>query len=124
MALHYALQAAIAACHLRAHTAEETDWGRIVLLYDALAQINLSPIVALNRAVAVGMAQGPAAGLDALDAAAQLARDSALAGSHLLPSVREDLLMKMGKLTEAREEIQRAIAMTRNLRGRNCWRIG
>ena len=80
-------------------------------------QINLSPIVALNRAVAVGMAQGPAAGLDALDAAAQLAGDSALAGYHLLPSVRGDLLMKMGKLTEAREQIQRAIAMTRNPRG-------
>jgi predicted RNA polymerase sigma factor len=76
--------------------------------------INLSPIVALNRAVAVGMAQGPAAGLDA---AAQLAGDSALAGYHLLPSVRGDLLMKMGKLTEARQEIQRAIAMTRNPRG-------
>jgi RNA polymerase sigma-70 factor, ECF subfamily len=75
----YALQAAIAACHMRARTAEETDWDRIVLLYDALLQINPSPIVALNRAVAVGMAQGPAAGLDALDAAANLTGDSALA---------------------------------------------
>ena len=109
----YALQAAIAACHMRARTAEETDWERIVLLYDALLQISPSPIVALNRAVAVGMAQGPAAGLDA---AARLAGDSALAGYHLLPSVRGDLLMKMGRFTEAREEIQRAITMTQNLR--------
>ena len=110
------MQAAIAACHMRARTAEETDWDRIVLLYDALMQITPSPIVALNRAVAVGMAQGPAAGLDALDAMATLAGDSALAGYHLLPSVRGDLLMKMGRFTEAREEIQRAIAMTQNLR--------
>ena len=115
-AKYYALQAAIAACHARARTAEETDWDRIVLLYDALMQISLSPIVALNRAVAVGMAQGPSAGLDALDAAAGLASDSALAGYHLFPSVRGDLLMKMGRFTEASEEIQRAIAMTKNLR--------
>ncbi len=112
----YALQAAIVACHTRVRTADETDWERIVLLYDALMQISPSPIVALNRAVAVGMAQGPAAGLDALDAAAMLAGDSALAGYHLLPSVRGDLLMKMGRFTEAREEIQRAITMTQNLR--------
>ena len=112
----YALQAAIAACHARARTAEETDWDRIVLLYDALLQINPSPVVALNRAVAVGMAQGPAAGLDALDRASSPASDSALAGYHLFPSVRGDLLMKMGRLSEAREEIQRAIAMTKNLR--------
>jgi len=112
----YALQAAIAACHMRARTAEETDWGRIVLLYDTLLQINPSPVVALNRAVAVGMAQGPAAGLDALDRAFSLASGSALAGYHLFPSVRGDLLMKMGRLSEAREEIQRAIAMTMNLR--------
>ena len=112
----YALEAAIAACHMRARTAEETDWARIVLLYDALLQINPSPIVALNRAVAVAMVQGPAAGLDALDAAATLSGDSALAGYHLFPSVRGDLLMKMGRLSEAREEIQRAIAMTKNLR--------
>ncbi len=109
----YALQAAIAACHMRARTAEETDWDRIVLLYDALLEINPSPIVALNRAVAVSMVQGPAAGLDA---AATLAGDSALAGYHLFPSVRGDLLMKMGRLSEAREEIQRAMAMTKNLR--------
>ncbi|HEX8812402.1 MAG TPA: RNA polymerase sigma factor [Terracidiphilus sp.] len=112
----YALQAAIAACHARARTAEKTDWERIVLLYDALLEINPSPIVALNRAVAVGMAHGPAAGLDALDAAAALAGDSALAGYHLFPSVRGDLLMKMGRLSEAREEIERAITMTKNLR--------
>jgi predicted RNA polymerase sigma factor len=115
-AKHYALQAAIAACHMRARTAEETDWERIVLLYDALMQISQSPIVALNRAVAVGEAQGPAAGLDALDAAARLAGDSALAGYHLFPSVRGDLLMKLGRFTEASEEIQRAITMTKNLR--------
>ena len=100
---------------MRACTAEETDWDRIVLLYDALLQINPSPIVALNRAVAVSMVQGPAAGLDALDAAATLAGDSAPAGYHLFPSVRGDLLMKMGRLSEAREEVQRAIAMTKNL---------
>ena len=113
---YYALQAAIVACHMRARTAEETDWERIVLLYDALMQTAPSPIVALNRAVAVGMAQGPAAGLDALDAIATPAGDSALAGYHLLHSVRGDLLMKMGNFPEAREEIQRAIAMTQNLR--------
>lgn len=115
-AKYYALQAAIAACHMRARAAEETDWKRIVLLYDALLQTTPSPVVALNRAVAVGMAQGPAAGLDALDAIAALAGDSALAGYHLLHSVRGDLLMKMGKFQEAREEIQRAIALTQNLR--------
>ena len=108
---YYALQAAIAACHMRARTAEETDWERIVLLYDALMETAPSPIVALNRAVAVSMAHGPAAGLDALDAL-----DSALAGYHLLHSVRGDLLMKMGNFPEARKEIQRAIALTKNLR--------
>ena len=102
---------------MRRPPAGGTDWNRNVLLYDALLQINPSPIVALNRAVAVGMAQGPAAGLDALDAAAALA-DSALAGYHLFPSVRGDLLMKLGRLSEAREEIRRAIAMTKNLRER------
>lgn len=114
-ARHYALQAAIAACHMRARTAEETDWERIVLLYDALMQLNPSPIVAMNRAVAVGMAHGPAAGLDALDDAASLAGD-ALNGNHLFPSVRGDLLLKLGRLTEAREEIQRAMTMTKNAR--------
>ncbi len=113
---NYALQAAIAACHMRARTAEETDWERIVLLYDALLQTTPSPIVALNRAVAVGMAHGPAAGLDAFDAMATLAADSALAGYHLLHSVRGDLLTKLGRFTEARDEIQRAITMTQNLR--------
>jgi predicted RNA polymerase sigma factor len=96
--------------------AKHYDLERIVLLYDALMQVSPSPIVALNRAVAVGMAQGPAAGLDALDAIDRLGTDSALAGYHLLPCVRGDLLMKMGRFTEAREEIQRAITMTQNLR--------
>src|SRR5262245_28698987 len=113
---NYALQAAIVACHMRARTAEETDWERIVVLYDALLQTAPSPVVALNRAVAVGMAQGPAAGLEALDAIATPAADSALAGYHLLHSVRGDLLMKIGRFTEARDEIQRAITMTQNLR--------
>jgi predicted RNA polymerase sigma factor len=109
----YALQAAIAACHARAHTAAETDWRQIVLLYDALLQINPSPIVGLNRAVAVGMAQGPAAGLKALDA---LATEPMLANYHLLPSVRADLLVKLERYNEAREELQRAIGMTENAR--------
>ena len=116
---YYALQAAIAACHMRARTAEETDWERIVLLYDALLQLTPSSIVALNRAVAVSMAEGPAAGLDALDALGATttpAGDPALAGYHLLHSVRGELLMKIGNFPEAREEIQRAIAMTKNLR--------
>ena len=113
---NYALQAAIVACHMRARTAKETDWEQIVLLYDALMQTTPSPIVALNRVVAVGMAQGPAAGLAAIDAIAALAGDSALAGYHLLHSVRGDLLMKMGRFPEARKEIERAIAMTQNLR--------
>lgn len=108
---NYALQAAIVACHARASTPADTDWERIVLLYDALLQISPSPIVGLNRAVAVGMAQGPAAGLASLDALGP-----ALTGYHLLPSVRGDLLLKLGRFTEAREEIQRAIAMTENRR--------
>ncbi|MBS0199652.1 MAG: RNA polymerase sigma factor [Proteobacteria bacterium] len=109
---YHALQAAIVACHMRARRAEDTDWERIVLLYDALMQVAPSPIVALNRAVAVGMAQGPAAGLDALPA------DSGLEGNHLLHSVRGDLLMKMGRFPEARAEIERAIALTGNIRER------
>jgi len=113
---YYALQAAIVACHMRARAAEETDWSRVVLLYDALLETAPSPIVLLNRAVAVGMAHGPAAGLDALDAIAATAGDSALAGYHLLHSVRGDLLMRMGNFPEAREEVQRAIALTQNLR--------
>jgi RNA polymerase sigma-70 factor (ECF subfamily) len=115
-AANYALQAAIAACHIRARTAQDTDWQQIVLLYDALLQIRPSPIVALNRAVAIGMAQGASAGLATLDALAALGANSALAAYHLLPSVRGDFLMKMGRFTEAREEIQRAITMTQNLR--------
>ena len=115
-AKYYALQASIVACHMRARRAEETDWQRIVLLYDTLMQTTPSPIVGLNRAVAVGMAKGPPAGLDALDAIATPAGDSALAGYHLLHSVRGDLLMKMRRFPEAREEIQRAIELTKNLR--------
>jgi RNA polymerase sigma-70 factor (ECF subfamily) len=111
----YALQAAIVACHARARAAEETDWERIVVLYDALLQVSASPIVGLNRAVAVGMAQGPAAGLEALDA---LAGEAALANYPLLPGVRGDLLMKLGRYGEAREELGRAIAMTENVRER------
>ncbi len=113
---NYALQAAIAACHTRARTAQETDWERIVLLYDAMMQLSPSPIVALNRAVAIGMAQSPAAGLNALDAIDSPGTPSPLAGYHLLPSVRGDLLMKMGRFSEACVEIQRAITMTQNLR--------
>src|SRR5690349_16490967 len=116
---YYALQAAIAACHMRARKAEETDWEQIVLLYDALMQTAPSPIVALNRAVAVSMAQGPAAGLEALDAIANFATsagDSVLAGYHLFHSVRGDLLMKIGDFSEAHQEIERAIALTKNLR--------
>ena len=109
----YALQAAIAACHARAGTGAETDWERIVLLYDALLELSPSPIVALNRAVAVGMAYGPATGLHALDA---LAAEPALANYHLLPSVRGDLLVKLGRYAEAREELERALAMTDNVR--------
>lgn len=112
---YYALQAAIAACHMRAR-AEETDWERIVLLYDALMQIAPSPIVGLNRAVAVGMTRGPAAGLDALNGIGAGSNGAALTGYYLLHSVRGDLLMKMGNFRGAREEIERAIAMTQNLR--------
>ena len=112
---NYGLQAAIAACHARANTAAETDWERIVLLYDALLQVSPSPIVALNRAVAVGMAHGPAAGLQALD---PLRVEPALANYHLLPSVRGDLLEKLGRYAEAREEFQRALAMAENRRER------
>lgn len=115
---YYALQAAIAACHMRARTASETNWGQIVLLYDRLMQVTPSPIVALNRAVAVGMAQGPAAGLAAVDAIAAQSGAPALAGYHLLHSVRGDLLMKLGRILEAREETQRAMSLTGNLRER------
>lgn len=109
----YTLQAAIAACHARARTAEEADWKRIVALYDALVELTGSPIVELNRAVAVAMAFGPAAGLELVDA---LVGDPALRAYHLLPSVRGDLLMKLGKLREAKAEFERAASMTRNAR--------
>ena len=111
----YTLQAAIAACHARARTAEETDWTRIVALYDGLAAVTRSPVVELNRAVAVGMAFGPAAGLEIAD---ELTAEPALEGYHLLPSVRGDLLEKLGRLDEARAEFERAVSLTRNSRER------
>ncbi|MFC5526411.1 RNA polymerase sigma factor [Rhodanobacter ginsengisoli] len=111
----YALQAAIAACHARALTAADTDWERIAALYAALAQVAPSPIVELNRAVAVGMAFGPAAGLSIVDT---LIDEPALRGYHLLPVVRGDLLARLGRLDEARPEFERAAALTRNLRER------
>jgi RNA polymerase sigma factor (sigma-70 family) len=111
----YALQAAIAACHARARTADETDWTRIVALYDALAQLMPTPVVELNRAVALGMAFGPAAGLELVDS---LINEPALAGYHLLPSVRGDLLAKLGRFEEARAEFARAASLTQNVRER------
>jgi predicted RNA polymerase sigma factor len=111
----YALQAAIAACHARARAPEETDWARIVALYDALAQLAPSPVVELNRAVAVGMAFGPEAGLELVDA---LTSVPSLKAYHLLPSVRGDLLAKLGRSDEARTEFERAAALTRNARER------
>jgi len=111
----YALQAAIAACHGRARTAEETDWARIAALYEALAQLAPSPVVELNRAVALAMAFGPATGLELVDA---LTSDPSLEGYHLLPSVRGDLLAKLGRLDEAREEFERAASLTHNERER------
>lgn len=111
----YALQAAIAACHARALTPKETDWARIAALYDALAQLMPSAIVELNRAVAVSMAFGPAAGLELID---KLTSDSSLKSYHLLPSVRGDLLRKLGRIDEARAEFERAAALTRNARER------
>jgi predicted RNA polymerase sigma factor len=111
----YALQAAIAACHARAQTAEETDWTRITALYDALAQLTHSPVVELNRAVAYAMAFGPAAGLEIVD---PLTSEPALASYHLLPSVRGDFLAKLGRFDEARSEFERAAALTRNTRER------
>ena len=107
----YSLQAAIAACHARARRAEETDWERIAALYDALAEVAPSPVVELNRAVAVGMAFGPAAGLELVDG---LTSDPQLANYHLLPSVRGDLLRKLGRRQEARAEFERAASLTRN----------
>jgi len=111
----YALQAAIAACHARALSPEATDWARIVALYEALAQLAPSPIVELNRAVAVAMAFGPAAGLEVVDG---LIAEPSLRNYHLLPSVRGDLLKKLGRFDEARGEFERAAALTRNARER------
>ena len=113
----YALQAAIAACHARARTSAATDWARIAALYDALAEAAPSPVVELNRAVAVAMAYGPAAGLALVDTlAAEAAAGGALRGYHLLPSVRGDLLARLGRLDEARAAFEQAAALTRNSR--------
>jgi RNA polymerase sigma factor (sigma-70 family) len=111
----YGLQAAIAACHARARTPEETDWERIAALYDALVELMPSPIAELNRAVAVGMAYGPAAGLEIVD---RLIEEPILEGYHLLPSVRGDLLAKLGRLDEARAEFEHAADLTDNVRER------
>jgi RNA polymerase sigma-70 factor (ECF subfamily) len=112
----YALQAAIAACHARARTPAETDWARIAALYDALAQLAPSPVVELNRGVALAMAFGPAAGLELVDA---LTSEPSLENYHLLPSVRGDLLAKLGRFDEARAELERAASLTRNGRERD-----
>jgi predicted RNA polymerase sigma factor len=111
----YALQAAIAACHARARSATDTDWARIAALYDALAELMPSPVVELNRAVAVGMAFGPAAGLELVDA---LLAEPTLRSYHLLPSARGDLLEKLGRSAEARAEFERAASLTQNARER------
>jgi len=111
----YGLQAAIAACHARARTAAETNWARIAALYEALARLAPSPVVELNRAVALGMTFGPSAGLELVDL---LAAEPALKGYHLLPSVRGDLLAKLNRLEEARAEFERAASLTRNARER------
>lgn len=112
----YVLQAAIAACHARARAAEETDWSRIAALYETLAKVIPSPVVELNRAVAVGMALGPAAGLELVDV---LASEPSLNNYHLLPSVRGDLLSKLNRHDEARQEFERAASLTRNARERD-----
>jgi RNA polymerase sigma-70 factor, ECF subfamily len=112
----YALQAAIAACHARAHIAEQTDWVRIAALYEALVQVSPSPVIELNRAVAVSMAFGPAAGLELADA---LVAEPALRNYHLLPTVRGDLLAKLGRTEEAAQEFGRAATLTRNARERD-----
>jgi predicted RNA polymerase sigma factor len=111
----YALQAAIAACHARAPVAEATDWNRIAALYHELAQLTPSPVIELNRAVAVGMASGPAAGLELVD---NLLSERALEGYHLLPAVRGDLLSKLKRHDEARAEFERAASLTKNARER------
>src|SRR5712664_2139043 len=112
----YALQAAIAACHARARMPTETDWARIVALYEALARLMPSPIVELNRAVALAMAFGPAAGLELIDT---LTSEPSLKAYHLLPSVRGDFLFKLGRLAEAQAEFERAASLTRNTRERD-----
>jgi predicted RNA polymerase sigma factor len=112
----YALQAAIAACHARARKAEDTDWARIVGLYGTLAEILPSPVIELNRAVALSMLMGPAAGLEIIDA---LAKEPTLKTYHLLPSVRGDLLAKIGRHKEARAEFERAAGLTENVRERD-----
>ena len=111
----YALQAAIAACHARARTAAETDWQRIAVLYEALTQLTPSPIVELNRAVALAMAFGPAAGLELID---KIGSEPSLKAYHLLPSVRGDFLFKLGRFAEAQAEFERAASLTRNARER------
>jgi predicted RNA polymerase sigma factor len=111
----YALQAAIAACHARARTPGDTDWGRIAALYGELARVTPSPVVELNRAVAVSMAEGPSAGLALVDA---LKDEPVLQSYHLLPSARADLLAKLGRMAEAGAEFQRAASLTRNARQR------
>jgi RNA polymerase sigma-70 factor, ECF subfamily len=111
----YTLQAAIASCHARARTNEETDWDRIVALYDALAELTQSPVVELNRAVAIAMAAGPEAGLEIVD---ELVARGALDGYHLLPAVRGDLLEKLGRTSEAKAEFELAASLTRNQRER------
>ena len=112
----YTLQAAIAACHARARTADETDWTRIAALYEDLARVTPSPVVELNRAVAVGMAYGPAKGLELVDT---LRSESSLKSYHLLPAVRADFLSKLGRVEEARAELERAASLTRNARERD-----
>ena len=111
----YALQAAIAACHARARTADATDWGQIAALYDALAQLTPTPVIELNRAVALSMAFGPATGLEVVDT---LVDEPTMQGYHLLPAVRGDLLDKLGRRAEARRDFERAASLTRNARER------
>ena len=111
----YVLQAAIAACHARARSGDETDWARIAELYAELAERTPSPVVELNRAVAVSMAHGPAAGLELVDA---LTAEPTLRSYHLLPSVRGDFLKKLGRFDEARAEFERAASLTQNARER------
>jgi RNA polymerase sigma-70 factor, ECF subfamily len=112
----YALQAAIAACHARARTPDQTDWARIAGLYEALSEVSPSPVVELNRAVALAMAFGPAVGLALVDA---LTEEPSLKGYHLLPGVRGDLLARLGRYEEARAELERAASLTRNARERD-----